>query len=177
MPQLHRPSRLGALLLWAAFSSGLLSCGYRMGATGSGACAELRTVSVPLFANESLEPRLEDVLTQAFRDRFSASGLKLGSADAAEAVLRGTVRSVVVTPVAVNEDFLAMEYMAHVAVSFSLQRKSDGKVLWRADRVEEETRFYASSDALLFRDNREEALLRLSRKMSDRVVDQILFGF
>jgi hypothetical protein len=62
-------------------------------------------------------------------------------------------------------------------LSVSLKRSGDGEVLWQADMLEEEVSFYASSDPLLQKDNREEALMKLSSRMSERVVDRLLLGF
>ena len=121
---------------------------------------------------------MENILTEAFRDRLlSVSGARLCSSGEADALLKGTVRSVEISPVAVNKDFLAMEYRIHLDLSVSLERQRDGKILWRLEKVEDETRFHASSDALLFKDNREEALTRLSQTLSQRIVDQILLDF
>jgi hypothetical protein len=79
--------------------------------------------------------------------------------------------------VAVDEEFFAMEYRMRVVMAISLVRSEDGEVLWRDNGLQEEVSFYATSDPLLFKDNREEALMDLASRMSERVVDRILLGF
>lgn len=170
------------VILWIFVGAAVLllpaSCGYRLGLPSGNSSVPFQTIAVPLFSNESQEPRVENILTEAFRDRLlSVSGVRLCSFGEADALLKGTVRSVEISPVAVNKDFLAMEYRIHLDLSVSLERQRDGKILWRLEKVEDETRFHASSDALLFKDNREEALTRLSQSLSQRIVDQILLDF
>jgi hypothetical protein len=137
-----------------------------------------KSIAIPLFENDSFEPRLENLFTMAFRERIKAMPcVSLGSGQEADALLKGRIVSVDSYPVAVNEDFFAMEYRVHVVLALSLERCGDGEVLWREDRLAEEVSFYATSDPLLFKDNREEALMRLSRRMSERAVDRLLLGF
>lgn len=154
------------------------ACGYRLGAHSCESTVTARNIAIPLFQNQSQEPRLENLFTEAFRDRIQALPcVSLRSRNQADALLKGTILSVESHRVAVDEDFFAMEYRMRVVLAVSLVRSQDGEVLWRADRLEEEVPFYASSDALLFKDNREEALMELSRRMSERAVDRILLGF
>ena len=135
-------------------------------------------MAVPLFQNRSYTPRAEDFFTQAFRERLQfLPCYRLTGEDRSGAVLRGTVQSVESYPVAVDSQFLALEYGLRVVVSLSLESRPDGRVLWQAERVEDEVRFYASSDPLLFQDNRREALKRLAWRLADRLLDQLSLGF
>lgn len=156
----------------------LVACGYRLGAHSYESHVTARNIAVPLFENLSHEPRLENLMTEAFRDRIQAlPSVSLCSREQADALLKGKILSAELYRVAVNRDFFAMEYRMRVVLAVSLERLQDGEVLWRNDGLEEEVAFYASSDALLFNDNREEALMELSRRMSERAVDRLLLGF
>ncbi len=162
----------GASLLLAA------ACGYSLGVPPSESGRLAGSVAVPLFKNQSQEPRLENLFTEAFRDRIQAlPSVTLRTGRGADADLQGKILSVETYTVAVNEDFFAMEYRMRVVMALSLVRSGDGEVLWRDDQVQEEVSFYASSDPLLFKDNREEAMIRLSRTMAERAVDRCLLGF
>lgn len=156
----------------------LAACGYRLGVGSCESDVVARNIAVPLFQNESHEPRLENLLTEAFRDRIQALPcVSLCSPGQADALLKGKILSVESYTVAVDEEFFAMEYRLQVVMAVSLVRSEDGEVLWRDGGLEEEVSFYASSDPLLFKDNREEALMALSSRMSERAVDRILLGF
>lgn len=154
------------------------ACGYRLGAHPCESPVAAKSIAIPLFENDSFEPRLENLFTMAFRERIKAMPcLSLGSGEEADALLKGRIVSVDSYPVAVNEDFFATEYRMHVVLALCLERCGDGEVLWREDRLEEEVSFYATSDPLLLKDNREEALMRLSSRISERAVDRLLLGF
>ena len=154
------------------------ACGYRLGAHSCESDRMAKNIAIPLFQNESQEPRLENLLTQAFRDRIQALPCaSLCSCEQADALLKGKVLSVESYTVAVDEEFFAMEYRMRVVMAVSLVRSEDGEVLWRDGGLEEEVSFYANSDPLLFKDNREEALMDLAGRISERAVDRILLGF
>jgi hypothetical protein len=154
------------------------ACGYQLGAHTCDSDVTARNIAIPLFQNQSQEPRVENLFTEAFRDRIQALPcVSLCARNRADALLKGKILEVDSYRVAVDEDFFATEYRMRVVLTVSLVRPQDGEVLWRADRMEQELPFYASSDPLLFKDNREEVLMELSRRMSERVVDRILLGF
>lgn len=170
-------SRLGICLAVMA-ASACPACGYRLAPTLEDRALPFRTISVPLFRNDTQEPRLENELTAAFRSRLlEVPGIRLVPVDEADAVLRGRISSVQVSPVAVSERFFATEYRIEVTLSLLLEEREGGEILGRLDSLREEARFYASSDALLARDNRSEAILKISRSLAARAWDAILLGF
>lgn len=166
-----------ALWLMAFLAIGWPGCGYHLGPTPEAGALPFRTVGVPLFRNDTQEPRIENELTSAFRGRLlEVPDVRLAPEQEADAVLKGRVSAVQVLPEAVNENFLAMEYRIEVTVSLVLEERAGGRVLARLDSLREDTRFYASSDALLAQDNRKEAILRLARNLAVRAWDAILLG-
>jgi hypothetical protein len=155
-----------------------VACGYHLGAYSCESDLMAKNIAIPLFQNLSHEPRFENLLTEAFRDRIhTLPCVSLCSRKRADALLKGQILSVESNMVAVDEEFFAMEYRMRVVMAVSLVRSEDGEVLWRDGSLQEEVSFYASSDPLLFKDNREEALMDLASRMSERVVDRILLGF
>jgi outer membrane lipopolysaccharide assembly protein LptE/RlpB len=155
-----------------------VACGYHLGAHSCESDVMAKNIAIPLFQNLSQEPRLENLLTEAFRDRIQALPcVSLCSRTQADALLKGKILSVESNTVAVDEEFFALEYRMRVVMAVSLVRSEDGEVLWRDDSLQEEVSFYATSDPLLFKDNREEALMDLASRMSERVVVRILLGF
>ena len=157
----------------------LAACGYRMGGMPcEEAMQPVRNIAVPLFGNRSLVPRAENVFTEAFREQIQdLPCFSLSSGGEADGLLKGTILSINTYTVAVNQDFLAVEYGMRAILSVSLVQRSDGKVLWRSSKVEEEVKFHAVADAQIFQDNHREALVKLSWKMAERVLDQLSLGF
>ncbi len=175
-------------LLICLLSVGLLvplcACGYRMGGAPCDAFPSARTVAVPLFQNRSHAPQAEDLFTVAFRESLqSIPCMKLRSRRDAEAVMKGTIQSVEIFPVAVDTEFLVLEYGMRVVVSLSLEKSEDNELLWKSGPLSEEIRYYASSvpahpsDPLLLQTNRREAMIGLARKLAERVSDRLLTGF
>ena len=155
-----------------------VSCGYRMGPHPCESLVAAKRIFIPLFQNQSFEPRLENLFTTAFRERIQALPcVSLSSEKQADALLKGKILSVDQQRSAVDEEFFAVEYRMRVVLAISVERRGDGEVLWQADMLEEEVSYYGSSDPLLQKDNREEALMALSSRMSERVVDRFLLGF
>jgi hypothetical protein len=173
----------GSLALAVACLAGMsilmtVACGYRMGPRPCDSPVTAENIFIPLFQNQSFEPRLENLFTMAFRERIQAlSCVSLASRKQADALLKGKILSVDQYRAAVDEEFFAVEYRMRVVLSVSLERSGDGEVLWQADMLEDEVSFYASSDPLLQKDNREEALMKLSSRMSAKVVDRLMLGF
>jgi len=173
----------GTALVLACFWFCLGACGYRMGGVPCDAGAGVRSVAVPLFQNRSFEPLAEDVFTETFRQGVeSRPCVTLGSAGDAEALLRGTVLGVEVYPVAVDPDFLVLEYGMRVSLCLSLTSRDSGEVLWESGPMQEEVRFYASrvpavpADPMLLQANRREALTQLARTMARRSLERLLLG-
>lgn len=170
-------SRL-VICLAVILASGCPACGYRLAPTPEARELPFRTIGVPLFRNDTQEPRIENELTAAFRSRLlEVRAVRFAPVEEADAVLRGRISSVQVSPVAVSEQFFAMEYRIEVTLSLLLEEREGGNILARLDSLREEARFYASSDPLLAQDNRREAILKLSRNVAARAVDAILLGF
>ncbi len=177
---LSRRCRLGyTFLCLAVYALTGAACGYRLGGMPcEQSLATTRKVAIPMFKNESFEPRAENLFTESFREQiqeFPCFSLSLDHE--ADALLMGTIFSVTTYPVAVNQDFLAVQYGMRAVVSVCLVSRPEGKILWCSPRVEEEVRFHALPDAQMFQDNNREALTRLSWKMAGRILEQLVLGF
>ncbi len=159
-----------------AFTALLVTaCGYRLGAYPCRSVMTVQTVEIPLFENLTHEPRVENTFTTAFRHRLqNLPCLSLGAGQQGEAVLKGKILAIESNIVAVDREFMSMEYGLRILLSLSLLSGNEGMVIWTAEKITDEIRFYASSDPLLYKDNREEALMKLSQIMAERVLDQMM---
>ncbi|GIW44619.1 MAG: hypothetical protein KatS3mg077_1901 [Candidatus Binatia bacterium] len=125
-----------------ARSSGILivavllgSCGYHLAGTVIHLPADVRKISVGKIENASAEHGWEQVLAFALEREIALRRQLLWVTDPAEsdAVITGKVRSLSWRPVAFNSRDQAVQYEVAVVVDLALQRRSDGKVLWRGD--------------------------------------------
>lgn len=83
------------LAAFAAFALAALaaSCaGYRLGDAKPARFAEVRSIHVPLFRNDTLEPRVESLATNETVAAFNRDGTyRVTTADKADAILEGKV--------------------------------------------------------------------------------------
>ena len=84
------PMRFAALVLCSAVAA---SCtGYHLGGSKPAALAEVRSITVPMFANQTLEPRVGALATNTVVDTLAADGTyKITAPEKADAILEGTV--------------------------------------------------------------------------------------
>jgi hypothetical protein len=160
------------------------SCGYRLGGVPCDSFLPVKSVGVPLFRNRSHEPLAEDLFTATFREGLrSLPCLALRPSEEADAVFRGTILRLEIFPVAVDPEFLVLEYGMRVTITLTLEKRGDGAILWESGPLVEEARFYASavpadpSDPMLLQENRREALIQMSRRLSERVTERLLLGY
>ena len=85
-----------SLFLTAALCLSLVSCaGYRVGAQKPPSLKAVNTISVSVFENDTLHPRVGAMATSAVTSAMTLDGTyKLVSASEADAVLEGTVRNI-----------------------------------------------------------------------------------
>lgn len=74
----------------------LASCaGYQLGGVKPASLASVKTISVPMFVNETQHPRAEAIATSAVAAALTQDGTyRLGTADHADAILEGRLRSI-----------------------------------------------------------------------------------
>jgi hypothetical protein len=112
----------------------LPSCGYRLAGTQTRVPGGVASVSVGTFTNESREFGLDRRLRFAFEKEIFQRGILKMVEDpgGGEAILAGTIRAFSTYPVAFDTDDEAVRYEAELTLDVSLQRQSDGEILWQA---------------------------------------------
>lgn len=163
---------LGGVLV-LTLASGVGGCGANY-SWRSSVPADMRTVTVPTFRNESIVMELGAVASRQLLREFQREGtFKIRSADAAALEIQGVVKSA--TPVLDGYDrrsgarIMTYEFSAKVEVSVIDRRR--GKVLVNNRLYEPRTVFTAGQDrTTAMRD----ASGRLMDDLSRQVVDDIL---
>ncbi|MDD5482147.1 MAG: LptE family protein [Kiritimatiellae bacterium] len=130
---------LGALLvlLSALFLDGC--AGYRLGSTLP---PDIKTVYVPLFANRSREPLIENDATAALIAELQKDGtLKVVNLENADVVLECILTSVSLNPLRYDRADVARpnEYRLTLAATFVLKRVDDEEILCEASVIGEAT--------------------------------------
>jgi outer membrane lipopolysaccharide assembly protein LptE/RlpB len=175
----RRCGRLATLVAGIAIVA--TGCGYHLVGLSSNLPPKLRTLYVAPFVNQSarseVDQRLTEQITQEWvrRGRFEL----MSSAEKADAVLSGTVKSAVVNPVQFDQQGRATQYQLTVTIDVNLVDRTGEKpvVLWRDERFSRNTAYPVDPLAANYFDREVEAMDILSRTMAQDLVTTILEGF
>ena len=167
-----------ALLLFAA---GLAGCGYHLVGTTSNLPPELKTLHVATFANPTgwadMDQRLSEAITREWvrRRRF----VLVEDREQADLELKGSIRSVAITPVTLDEQGRATEYQMTLTVSAELDdiRGEKPKRLWQDKGFSRRASYTVDVDAVNYFDRQIEAMDEVSELLARDLVTAVLEGF
>lgn len=126
-------------------------CGYSFQGSGSVLPQDVTKVSVPLVENNSTEPGLAPIVTEALRERFERFGVLTVVDDRkdADAVLIAKVVSVRrETSAVTSNDETALRYDTVMTLAAELRRVS-GPLLWQNNRMVVSKSFGTESSAVV----------------------------
>ena len=127
----------GYRLAGAALMLLLVGCGYNLVGKGSYLDPTIHTIEVPAFVNRTTRVELEQRVTQAVADEFVSRGrLRLVTdPKGADAILRGSIDSFGINPVAFNPQGRATQYQISITAKIELvDHRNEDKVLWKNDQ-------------------------------------------
>jgi hypothetical protein len=170
------------ILLLLASASG--SCGYTLAGRGSFLPASIKVIGIPLFTNTTAVYQVEQTVTEKVRTEFIGRGkYKILPQDTGvDAVLKGEISGVSVTPTALNEQQQATRYVITVTAKVEFTDVASDKVLWQnpALTVREEyevTNATSATDPAAFFGQQADALDRIATDFARSVVSAILEAF
>jgi hypothetical protein len=159
----------------AALVVALAGCaGYRMVRYGGG-LGEVKRVAIQPLRNESFEPGIERIVTDALLREFERRGgvTVVRNPASADLVLSGVVEPLLTRSRSFSSVELALEFEVELVVEL-LAKRADGSVV-EIDRglLRDWELYLASADVEVERKNREEALRRLAGLLATRVHDAL----
>ena len=112
-------------------------CGYQFVGESSLLPKEARTIYVEPFVNRSRDVGLDKELTTALRGEFYRRGqLKIvESAEQADLILSGVIRSLNSTTASVNDKDEVLQYESVLILDVTLRRREPNEILWRGQGV------------------------------------------
>jgi outer membrane lipopolysaccharide assembly protein LptE/RlpB len=171
-------------LLFALFALALplLSggCGYALVGHSNFLDPKVKTIQVPAFVNRTTRVELEQRVTQAVADEFVSRGrLKLvKQASEADVILRGSIDSFGIFPVAFNPQGRATQYQVAITAKIELvDHRNDDKVLWKNDQYRFTENYQldiTSTDAF---DQETRAIGEIAVRFAETLVTNLLEGF
>ncbi len=169
-----------ATLFLTLFIAG--GCGYHVvGKGGDAFFADIDSMAIPVFINETRRANAESTITNAIVDQF-VNAVDIKSVASAAVVLEGTVVDYSLSPVSYTGRDVANEYRLSVVLSLRLVRKGvdgqDDEVLWEDARLRDYEDFIVSStDVSATRDAEEVVFEKLSKDIARLVRENMMEGF
>ena len=164
-----------SILLCLVLAAG---CGYRLARPSNPLLDNIETIAIPFFKNNSFEPGLEAIFTNAFVSEFVESRrLQVVGVEQADVVLYGKIKDVNQDSIAYNLDDKAREYRIMVVLSVSLEDRRTGSVLWKRGSMKHSEEFPVSQQTVFSEAAKREALKTLADDLAERVHDSIMQGF
>jgi hypothetical protein len=160
------------------------ACGYALAGRGNSLPASITSVGIPDFVNRSTTPDIDRVLTSAVRTEWQGRGkYRVEPTDTGvDAVLRGTIVSVGLQPVAFTSANQVSRNVIIVTASIDFREVANDHVIWSnpAFQAREEyavTTGVTPNDANALFTQNQNALSLLSRTFSRSVVSSIFEAF
>ena len=155
-------------------------CGYHTAGHAVQLPENVKTISVPAFANETSTYRIEQMLTSSVVREFTTRThyhILNDSSDAADATLRGIVLSTSASPLTYNSSTgQAASVLVVVSMKVSLTDRQ-GKVLYQNPSYLFREQYEVSQDLASFFEEDSPAFRRLSQDFARTLVSNILEGF
>lgn len=165
-----------AVVSAAALAAG---CGYALVGRGSNLPADVKSVYLKPFDNQTARSQVEQILTRALADelvtrhRFSM----VGDATQADAELSGAVQSFAVTPVTFDSQGRATEYEISIVAKVSFKRTGGDSILWSNDRYLFRENYPVEVSETGYFDRETLAIEQVAGKFAETMVSDLLEGF
>jgi hypothetical protein len=163
---------LGAALVFAA------GCGYRLRGTASSLPPRVKTLSVPMFKNQTTRFELDVKLTRAVINEFVARGKVALVADpaAADAVLEGEITGFTANPIGFSGANQADKYAITMTAKVTLkERAAAGPLFANPSFIYQQE--YDVPPGSSFESVQTEAIDKIAEKFARSLVVAILEGF
>lgn len=172
--------RLPALALVIYLTIFLAGCGYSTAGKATHIPANVQTIFIPAFVNQTHTYKIEQIVTaQVVREFVSRTKFRVVSDPQAEsdATLKGTVVSTSVVPLTYDsQSGRASSAMVTVNMKISLVDKA-GKTLFDNPDYTFREQYQVSRDIASFLDEESPALQRLSRDLARTLVADVLEAY
>jgi hypothetical protein len=162
------------LLTTLALAAAAFGCGYTP-VRYADALGDAKTVAIVGLRNESFEPGLESLVSDALaREFLRRAALRMVEDPArADLVISGAVQRLGVARKSFSSVALALEYELELTLALKVTRRDDTVVPLDASSQIETERYVSSADVEVERTHREEALRRLAGLLAGRIHDAL----
>lgn len=150
--------------------------GYHIGPVPPKYMDGVKTVAVPNFRNETLEPRLEALVANIVIKQLQQDGtFQVTNSDKADVIIEGKIERIRRRPSrSVRGNVLATrEFTITMNLSYEVKRRLNGQVI-RSEKVTGETSFFVGNDV---QEEERQALPLAAEEAAVRLVSQLTEGW
>jgi Lipopolysaccharide-assembly len=179
MKRMNKNVRLMVLLLIGLFGTGSIGgCGYGFRGTVNNLPPDIKAVFIPVFVNNTTEGGAEVVFANALIYEFTRGGtIPVVPEDKAQGIISGRIKSAAVDSVIYTSQTQSVDRKVTVVLEIIFRRADNQKILWQnLDMIRSEN-FRVGGDPNQTDRNREEALRKISKDLSERIYSSILENF
>ena len=156
----------------------LVACaGYHLGGVKPAALANVKSIAVPMFANDTQHPRAEAIATSAVSNSFTQDGtFRITSSDHADAILEGRIKSIGYTAIRGRRlDTLGPEELTNtITLEWSLKDARNPSILLATGSAVGASQVFVDSDLQTARNN---ALPDALERAAEALVSRLANGF
>ena len=153
-----------------------IACGYRFGGNGK-LPNNATSIHVNVFENLTGETGIENVITNDLIYEFTRSkDIDVTNSDEAEAFLTGIVKSVRTETIAQKGRNTSLSRRVFVLVDLELTDQND-RVLWSVKDVPENETYNVASEETAINPGRRVAINRLSKRLAEKIFNQLTDDF
>ena len=135
----------------------------------SGISSGIKSISIPVFGNESLRYGLEDTFTRLVTDAFIEDNrLKIADEKSADAILIVTIKTFERTPYSYDESENVKEYKINISASILLKKMESEEEIFKANNFSEWATYYPLTEV------EEDGIDKVAKKFSDKILRSIL---
>ncbi len=168
------------LLFLMLTSLALINCGYRFSQGGEHIDPDIRQVYVGTFTNDTSEAYVENYIRNGFIEQFRRSNRFriTDGKETADAVLTGSIKNIVLTPLASDQFDRATENRVLMVVGIQFQERRSGNSIYLNPALTGEQSFLADpSNANISSVNKSAAIQKLSLDLSEKGFRLLMSGF
>jgi outer membrane lipopolysaccharide assembly protein LptE/RlpB len=158
----------------------LTACGYALVGHGNSLDPKIKSIEVPAFVNRTTRVGLEQLVTQSVADEMVSRGrLKLVSRpNDADAILRGSIDSFGIFPIAFNPQGRATQYQISITAKIELvDHRNEDKVIWKNDQYRFAENYQVNLESTDAFDQETRAIAEIAQRFAETLVTNLLEGF
>ncbi len=152
-------------------------CGYQFAGKAPELGSQYKTVSIPMFTNNTTESSLEQVFTKYFREEFILnSGLPLVPSNQADLIILGNIEGISTSVVSYREAEETRESRVTVSIKLKCIRTSNSQVVWKGNLSYYEE-YFQDPDPIVTLQNRQKAIHFIAQYLAEEVHQRLAAKF